>query len=69
MNKISIIIPALNEEKGIGGVIGAIPKDELEKMGYEVQILVVDGNSQDRTKDVARVFLLNTTLGRMLKNA
>lgn len=43
MNKISIIIPTLNEEEGIGGVIGAIPRDELKKMGFDVQILVVDG--------------------------
>ena len=54
MNKISIIIPALNEEGGIGGVIGAIPRDELNKMGFDVQILVVDGDSQDRTGELAR---------------
>jgi len=53
MSKISIIIPALNEEEGIEGVIRAIPKNELEKMGFDVQILVVDGNSQDRTRELA----------------
>lgn len=53
MSKISIIIPALNEEEGIEGVIQAIPKNELEKMGFDVQILVVDGNSQDRTRELA----------------
>ncbi len=52
MNKISIIIPALNEEEGIEGVIRAIPKSELERMGFDVQILVVDGNSQDRTREL-----------------
>jgi len=54
MNKISIVIAALNEEEGIGGVIGAIPKDELKEMGFDVQILVVDGDSQDGTRDVAK---------------
>ena len=53
MTKISIIIPALNEEEGIEGVIGAIPKNELEKTGFDVQILVVDGNSRDRTRELA----------------
>ena len=53
MTKISIIIPALNEEEGIEGVIRAIPKNELEKMGFDVQILVVDGNSKDRTRELA----------------
>jgi len=53
VTKISIIIPALNEEEGIEGVIRAIPKNELEKVGFDVQILVVDGNSQDRTRELA----------------
>jgi len=53
VTKISIIIPALNEEEGIEGVIRAIPKNELEKVGFDVQILVVDGNSQDRTRERA----------------
>ena len=53
MNKISIIIPALNEEEAIEGVIRAIPKNELETMGFDVQILVVDGDSQDRTRELA----------------
>ena len=51
--KISIIIPALNEEGGIGQTISAIPRTELERMGYEVQILVVDGNSEDSTRERA----------------
>lgn len=53
MSKISIIIPALNEEEAIEGVIRAIPKDELRGMGFDVQILVVDGNSWDKTKELA----------------
>jgi len=68
MSAISIVIPTLNEEEAIEGVIRAIPKNELGSMGFDVQILVVDGNSQDRTRELARVFLLNTTLGRMLKS-
>jgi len=53
VTKISIIIPALNEEEGIEGVIRAIPKNGLEKTGFDVQILVVDGNSRDRTRELA----------------
>jgi len=54
MNKISIVIPALNEEDGIADTIKAIPKIELEKIGYEVQIIVVDNGSEDRTAELAR---------------
>ena len=52
--KISIVIPALNEEDGIKETIHSIPKDELERMDYEVQILIVDNNSEDRTGELAR---------------
>ena len=53
-NKISIVIPAFNEQVGIGRTIRAIPKKELEKMGYEVQILVVDNGSLDGTAGQAK---------------
>ncbi|HEX77679.1 MAG TPA: glycosyltransferase family 2 protein [Dehalococcoidia bacterium] len=52
-NKITIIIPALNEEDGIERTISAIPRPELEGMGYKVQILVVDGGSEDSTRERA----------------
>ena len=54
VRKISVIIPALNEEEAIEGVIRAIPKDELEKMGFETQVVVVDNGSEDRTGEIAR---------------
>ncbi len=49
LDKISIIIPTLNEEHGIEKTINAIPREELEAMGYQVHVLVVDSNSEDRT--------------------
>ena len=51
---ISIVIPALNEEEGIQVTMKAIPRDELETMGYQVQVLVVDNNSEDATAELAR---------------
>lgn len=53
MKKLSIIIPALNEESGIENTIRAIPKEELERMDYEVQVLVVDNGSGDKTGELA----------------
>jgi hypothetical protein len=53
MERISIVIPALNEEKAIESVIRAIPKYELEMMGYDVQVLVVDNGSSDKTGELA----------------
>ncbi|MFA7169679.1 MAG: glycosyltransferase family 2 protein [Candidatus Paceibacterota bacterium] len=51
--KISIVIPALNEEAGIASVINQIPTAQLQKDGYEVEIVVVDNGSKDRTAEIA----------------
>lgn len=49
-----IILPALNEEEAIGKVIDEIPKEVLEERGFNVRILVADGNSRDRTRQIAQ---------------
>jgi histidinol-phosphate phosphatase family protein len=54
MKQISVVIPALNEKDGIEKTVRAIPKFELENMGYTVQALVVDNNSNDGTGELAR---------------
>ena len=51
--KISIILPTLNEEKGIGKTIDSIDKDYFKKKGWEIEIIVVDGNSKDKTREIA----------------
>ncbi len=51
--KISIVLPTINEEDGIGDTIDAIPRDEFAKRGWELEILVVDGDSEDRTREIA----------------
>ncbi|MGH9948446.1 MAG: glycosyltransferase family 2 protein [Pyrinomonadaceae bacterium] len=45
---VSLIIPALNEEKSIGSVLNAIPRELVS------EIIVVDNGSTDRTADIAR---------------
>lgn len=52
--RLSVVIPAMNEEEGIGQVIDQIPVKELEEMGYPTEVVVVDGESVDRTRDIAR---------------
>jgi len=53
IKKITVVIPALNEEQAIGSVIKEIPINELKKMGYEVEIMVIDNGSKDKTRYVA----------------
>lgn len=52
--RLSIVIPAMNEEEGIGQVLDELPLKELEAMGYPSEVVVVDGESVDRTRDIAR---------------
>ena len=51
---ISIIIPTLNEQSGIEKTIKSIPKSVIrDKLGYEVEIIIVDGDSVDSTREIA----------------
>ncbi len=54
MKTVTVVIPALNEKGGIERTIRAIPRGELRAMGYDTDVLVVDGNSRDGTADLAR---------------
>ena len=47
------MIPCYNEEQGISKVIKAIPRQKLKKAGFNVEVLVVDNNSKDKTTSVA----------------
>ncbi len=49
---LSVVIPAYNEQDGIGGVIAEV-RNLLERHGIETEILVVDDGSADRTAQAA----------------
>jgi glycosyltransferase involved in cell wall biosynthesis len=51
--KVSIIIPTMNEEEGIGPVIDDVKK-AFAGTDIPFEIIVVDTNSKDRTRDIAR---------------
>ena len=53
MKKVSVVLPALNEEEAIGKVIDEIPVEELEAKGYQTEIIVVDNGSTDKTAEIA----------------
>ena len=53
MKKLSVIIPAYNEEKRIERTLLDVDS-YLEKQNYEYEIIVVDNNSNDRTSDVVK---------------
>ena len=47
--KISIVIPALNEEGIVGKTVRSVPVDKLNEKGLETEIIVVDNASTDNT--------------------
>jgi len=55
MNVLSIVIPAYNEERGIAQIIErtlAI-RPRLQEVGVDMELLVVDDGSRDRTAEIA----------------
>lgn len=52
--KVTILMPALNEEESIGKTISMIPLDVMLAEGFETDVLIVDGGSHDKTVEIAR---------------
>jgi glycosyltransferase involved in cell wall biosynthesis len=54
--KISVVVPAFNEQKLIGATLRGIAeaKSRFEQRGWETEIIVCDNNSTDATAEMAR---------------
>ena len=50
--KFSICIPTLNEEKYVGGILSCLEKQTFK----DFEVIVVDGGSQDKTKEIVLKF-------------
>jgi glycosyltransferase involved in cell wall biosynthesis len=67
MTTISIICPTLNEEKYIEGAIDSFLAQEHST--FEIEILIVDGMSKDRTRGIVQNFERKFSSVRLLNNA
>lgn len=56
MQRLSIVIPAFNEEAFIGILLKTILAVDTESLGFEKEIIVVNDGSKDGTAEVARGF-------------
>ena len=54
MSSVSVVIPALDEEENIAATLAAVPVQRLRRLGHQVELLVVDNGSTDRTGEIAR---------------
>lgn len=52
--KISIIIPAFNEEKYIENTLKSI--QAIDTNSWDVELLIIDGSSKDKTAEIARTY-------------
>lgn len=52
LKKLSIIIPAYNEEKTIKDILAQVLRQDI--LGLEKEIIIVDDGSKDRTKEIIR---------------
>ncbi len=51
---ISIVMPSLNEEASIAETLNRIPAKKIKNSGYHLEILLIDGDSHDQTRKIAR---------------
>lgn len=54
MSRVTILLPTLDEEGALGGVLDDIPVEKLKDSGWQHRVLVVDGGSEDSTLSIAR---------------
>lgn len=67
MQTLSIVIPAYNEERFIGRLLEQIKAVDLEPLGLQPDIIVVDDCSKDRTAEIVAA-VPGVRLHRMPKN-
>jgi glycosyltransferase involved in cell wall biosynthesis len=53
MKRVTVLIPCYNEAEAVRRVITGFPKTKLRAIGYELNVLVIDNNSTDKTDAIA----------------
>jgi glycosyltransferase involved in cell wall biosynthesis len=56
MNKISVVVPAQNEEETLGNVLHDLNKTISQMPNYEFELICVDDHSTDATANIARSY-------------
>ena len=53
---VTLVLPAKNEEAAIGRTLRSLPLATLKAMGFDTEVVVLDGNSHDATAAIARAW-------------
>jgi dolichol-phosphate mannosyltransferase len=51
--RLSVVIPAYNEERFLGTLLTRIDAVDIASLGFEMEVIVVDDGSKDRTFEIA----------------
>ena len=51
---VTVILPTINEEKGVGKTIDSINRDYFKKNKWGLEIIIVDADSNDKTQQIAK---------------
>ena len=62
MKRVMILLPTLDEAEGLAMILPRIPVEQLSKKGWDVETLVIDGGSQDKSGEIANSFGCNFIL-------
>lgn len=54
MKRVMILLPTLDEAQGLAQILPRIPVETLSKKGWEIDLVVIDGGSEDNSKDIAQ---------------
>ena len=52
VKRLLILLPVLNEAKGLDVILKTIPYEALEKKGWDAEVLIVDGKSTDASRQI-----------------
>lgn len=70
MGRISIVIPCYNEEENVEAITAAVEAEFASKLpGYEYDIIFIDNDSQDATRDLIRGICARDDRVRAIFNA
>jgi len=64
--KVSVIIPCFNEEKFIAKCLDSLLSQDFPK--EDMEILIIDGNSKDRTQEIVREYIKKYPLIKIFEN-
>ena len=67
--KLSVVIPAYNEERNLKkGVLGEV-LNYLKKVDYNWEVIIVDDGSKDNTKEIIKKFIAENSNFKLIENS